>query len=149
MYFSSSLEDIRKIAGGGDRFTAFCQVAGISDDLRPELGDIAPAFFRTKDGYGGGSQIEAVEQQRRGYAQQMAHHHTGHAQMAEDHDGAFGPVRRAFCHVRGGGSGIRIRCPAAVVFVQIMIAVSFVTIRGKDNVDAITNLCKTGKQLGV
>ena len=60
--FSSSLEDIRKIAGGGDRLAAFCQVAGVPDDLCPELGDIAPAFFRSQDGHGGGRQIEAVEQ---------------------------------------------------------------------------------------
>ena len=45
-----SLEYIGKISCGRDRFTAFCQVAGISDDLRPELGDIAPAFFCAKDG---------------------------------------------------------------------------------------------------
>ena len=57
-----SLEDIRKIAGGGDRLATFCQVAGVPDDLRPELGDISPAFFRAKDGPGSGRQIEAVEQ---------------------------------------------------------------------------------------
>ena len=45
-----SLEDIRKIAGGGDRLATFCQVAGVPDDLRPELGDIATAFFCAQDG---------------------------------------------------------------------------------------------------
>lgn len=59
---TSSLENIREIAGGRDRFSASCKVAGVADDLRPELGDIAAAFFRPQDGHGSGRQIEAVEQ---------------------------------------------------------------------------------------